>query len=93
MKRSALAMQKMLMARISEDRRSTTFLGGVLAKIDMDIEPGDPVELIAVGGERVPVARVVSVQAVGGVLDAERERLKELNLLPRVQGFLKEASN
>jgi parallel beta-helix repeat protein len=44
----------------------------VLAKGGMNIQPGDPVELVLYNGQRLPDARAVSVQPAGAVLDEER---------------------
>jgi alpha-L-fucosidase len=44
----------------------------VLAKHDMNIRPGDPVELVAYDGRRLPDASVVSIQSAGTILDEER---------------------
>lgn len=63
----------------------------VLAKLEMDIQPGDPVELIAEDGKRIPDAIVVSVKPAGSTTAEEKGRLKSLELLPRIRGFLKDA--
>lgn len=63
----------------------------VLAKNDMDIQPGDPVELITADGKRLPDANVVSVKPVGPTTDDERARMKKTRLLARIQGFLNDA--
>lgn len=63
----------------------------VLAKKEMDIQPGDPVELITIDGRRLPDAVVVGVTAEGPVTDDERKHIKTTRLLPRVQAFLQEA--
>ena len=63
----------------------------VLAKQEMDIEPGDPVELITVDGKRVPNATVVSVRKIGPASADEKKQLSGLRLLPRIQSFLTEA--
>jgi parallel beta-helix repeat protein len=44
----------------------------VLAKGRMNIQPGDPVELVLYAGERLPDARAVSIQPVGPILEEER---------------------
>ena len=38
----------------------------------MNIQPGDPVELVLYDGQRLPDAKVVSVQPAGAILDEER---------------------
>lgn len=63
----------------------------VLAKQKMDIQPGDPVELVAEDGKRIPDAIVVSVKPAGSATAEEKGRLKSLELLPRIRGFLKDA--
>lgn len=44
----------------------------VLAKHDMNIQPGDPVELVTYDGKRLPDAKAVSIQTAGGIRDDER---------------------
>jgi parallel beta-helix repeat protein len=44
----------------------------VLAKGRMNIQPGDPVELVLYNGKRLPDARVIDIQPAGGILDEER---------------------
>ena len=44
----------------------------VLAKGEMNIQPGDPVELVGYDGRRVPDAKAVSVQPDGAIRDEER---------------------
>jgi hypothetical protein len=44
----------------------------VLAKGTMNIQAGDPVELVLYDGQRLPDAQVVSVQTAGAILDEER---------------------
>lgn len=44
----------------------------VLAKGTMNIQPGDPVELVRCAGERLPDARAVSVRPSGAILEDER---------------------
>lgn len=63
----------------------------VLAKQDMDIESGDPVELITVDGQRVSDAKVLSVTSLGSVSGEEKERLGGLKLLTHTRGFLTKA--
>jgi hypothetical protein len=60
----------------------------VLAKRDMDIEPGDPVELVTVDGQRIPDAKVLSVIRSGKASAEESAGLKKLPLLARVRGLL-----
>jgi hypothetical protein len=47
----------------------------VLAKGAMNLEPGDPVELVLHTGERLPDARAVSVRPAGSITDDERSFL------------------
>ena len=63
----------------------------VLAKTNMDIAAGDPVELTTVDGRRILSATVLSVKAVGKTTKDETAGLKDLPLLERIRGFLKEA--
>src|ERR1035437_9898660 len=44
----------------------------VLAKMNMNIQPGDPVELVLYTGERLPDARAVAIEPVGTIRDDER---------------------
>ena len=44
----------------------------VLAKHSMNIQPGDPLELVSYDGRRLPDARAVSVQPAGMIRDEER---------------------
>ena len=44
----------------------------VLAKHDMNIQPGDPVELVTYNGRRLPDGRAVAVQSAGAIRDEER---------------------
>jgi parallel beta-helix repeat protein len=44
----------------------------VLAKGHLNIQPGDPVELVGYDGVRLPDATAVSIQAAGPILDGER---------------------
>jgi parallel beta-helix repeat protein len=52
----------------------------VLAKGNMNIQPGDPVELLLYTGERMPDAKAISVQPVGEIVDDERAFLARQNL-------------
>ena len=52
----------------------------VLAKGTMNIQPGDPVELVLYTGQRLPDAQVVSVQAAGAMGDEERLFLSRQNM-------------
>ena len=52
----------------------------VLAKWNMNIQPGDPVELVLYTGKRLPDAKAVSVQSVGSILEDERAFLARQNL-------------
>jgi hypothetical protein len=44
----------------------------VLAKLNMNVQPGDPVELVLYTGERLPDARAVEIQPAGTIRDDER---------------------
>jgi hypothetical protein len=63
----------------------------VLAKQSLDIQQGDPVELVAANGQRLPDARVRSIKPAGTVMAEEAVRLKKLKLKPSTVGFLKNA--
>jgi len=63
----------------------------VLAKANMDIEPGDPVELVTLDGRRIPDANVLSVIRTGNASAEETAGLKKLPLLERIRGFLTDA--
>jgi hypothetical protein len=52
----------------------------VLAKGNMNIQPGDPVELVLYTGERLPDAKAVSIQPAGSILEDERAFLARQNL-------------
>jgi hypothetical protein len=52
----------------------------VLAKGTMNIQPGDPVELVLYTGRRLPDARVVGVQAAGEIGNEERLFLSRQNM-------------
>jgi hypothetical protein len=52
----------------------------VLAKGNMNIQPGDPVELVLYTGERLPDAKAVSIQSAGLILEDERAFLARQNL-------------
>jgi hypothetical protein len=52
----------------------------VLAKGNMNIQPGDPLELVLYTGERLPDAKAVSVQPAGAILEDERAFLAKQNL-------------
>ena len=52
----------------------------VLAKGTMNIQPGDPVELVLYTGQRLPDAQVVSVQAAGTIGDEELLFLSRQNM-------------
>lgn len=47
----------------------------VLAKGHLNIQPGDPVELVGYDGVRLPDAKAVAIQAAGPIRDDEREFL------------------
>jgi hypothetical protein len=44
----------------------------VLAKNEMNLHPGDPVELVTYEGVRLPDAKIVAVQPAGAIRDEER---------------------
>ncbi|MGO8925549.1 MAG: hypothetical protein ACLQU3_01305 [Limisphaerales bacterium] len=44
----------------------------VLAKGNMNIQPGDPLELVLYTGGRLPDAKAVSVQPAGAILEDKR---------------------
>ncbi|NQU41793.1 right-handed parallel beta-helix repeat-containing protein [bacterium] len=52
----------------------------VLAKTRMNIEPGDPTELMAFAGVRLPDAKVLSVEPAGEITDEERAYLQRQSL-------------
>jgi hypothetical protein len=52
----------------------------VLAKGSMNIQPGDPVELVLYTGERLPDAKAVRVEPAGSILEDERAFLAKQNL-------------
>ena len=52
----------------------------VLAKGNMNIQPGDPVELALYTGERLPDAKAVSIQSAGPILEDDRAFLAKQNL-------------
>ncbi len=64
---------------IHGDYHLVTSSGGgalrALAKREMDIAPGDTVEIVAWSGERLPDARVESVQPDGAISDEEKRWL------------------
>ena len=63
----------------------------VLAKRNLDIEVGDPVQLLAADGSRLPPARVVSIQRDGRRTEDDSEKIEGLNLLPKVVDLLQRA--
>jgi len=63
----------------------------VLAKRSLDIQPGDPVELVDADGRRLPDAKVLSVKPEGNVSIKDSSGLKPLKLHPRTQALLKNA--
>jgi hypothetical protein len=52
----------------------------VLAKGAMNLEPGDPLELALYSGERLPDAKVVSVEPAGSIREDERAFLARQNM-------------
>jgi parallel beta-helix repeat protein len=68
----------------------------VLAKGNMDIQPGDPVELVSYNGQRLPDAKAVAVSRDGLISDDERTFLSHQSLdagLKSAQGALNQAYN
>lgn len=66
----------------------------VLAKHDMNIQPGDPVELVTYDGRRLSDAKAVSVQPAGPIRDEERAFLLQQRMnegLRTAQGALNQA--
>lgn len=60
----------------------------VLAKRRMDIEAGDPVELLDADGSRRPVAKVCSIRTEGMRTETDAAKLEGLELLPEVADLL-----
>ena len=60
---------------------------GALANVegDMDIQPGDPVELVDFDGRRRPDARVVSMRASGLINEDERAFLSRIDMNPNLK--------
>lgn len=52
----------------------------VLAKGSMNIQPGDPVELVSYDGQRLPDAKALTVAPAGSINDDERTFLSHQNL-------------
>ena len=52
----------------------------VLAKGNMNVQPGDPLELVLYTGERLPDAKAISVRPAGEILDDERAFLAKQDL-------------
>jgi hypothetical protein len=63
----------------------------VLAKRDLDIRPGDPVELVDADGSRLPDAKVLSIKPAGNTLEDEVAQLKKLRIRSDTIRFMKEA--
>ncbi len=57
----------------------------VLAKRELNLKPGDPVELITYGGFRLPDARVVATKPEGEIQASEREFLSGQGMHPRIR--------
>jgi hypothetical protein len=49
----------------------------VLAKQNLNIQPGDPVELVLYTGERLPDAKAVAIESAGAILEKERTFLSQ----------------
>jgi len=60
----------------------------VLAKRDLDIQEGDPVQLILADGRPLPNARVVSVKEVGPTTQEDKERLRTIRVLHNIKRLL-----
>ena len=58
----------------------------VLAKHDMNIQPGDPVELVTYDGRRLPDAKAVAIQPAGTIRDEERAFLAQAAHGRRLEG-------
>lgn len=63
----------------------------VLAKRQMDIEVGDPVQLLAADGSHLPPAKVRALRKVGLHTEADAAKLEGLELLPNVAELLQRA--
>lgn len=63
----------------------------VLAKRRLDIEVGDPVQLLAADGSSLPAAKVVSIQRAGGRTDDDLAKIEGLGLLPSIRNLLRDA--
>ena len=57
----------------------------VVAKHHLNIQPGDPVELVMYDGRRLPDAKAVSVQPAGSIRDEEQAFLAKQHLDPRLK--------
>ncbi|MHC4556586.1 MAG: ankyrin repeat domain-containing protein [Planctomycetota bacterium] len=57
----------------------------VLAKRELNLKPGDPVELITYGGFRLPDARVVAIKPEGEIQASERQFLSRQGMHPRIR--------
>lgn len=62
----------------------------VLAKRVMDIQAGDPVELLDADGSRLPPAEVLSILKAGQRTEADAANLEGLDLLPDVVDLLQQ---
>jgi hypothetical protein len=63
----------------------------VLAKRKLDIEVGDPVQLLAADGSSLPPAKVVSIRRAGERTDEDLARMEGVRVLPSVRKLLKDA--
>lgn len=59
----------------------------VLAKRDLTIEPGDPVELVLYSGERLPDAKVVALKWAGTIQDDERTFVSQQKMDEGLKNF------
>ena len=57
----------------------------MLAKGNMNIRPGDPVELVLYTGRRLPDAKAISIEPAGAILDDERAFLAKQNMDSRLK--------
>lgn len=60
----------------------------VLAKREMDILPGDPVQLVQLGGRPLPNAKVLSVTETGPATEAQLNSLEGVPVLQNVKQLL-----
>lgn len=63
----------------------------VLAKRTLDIQVGDPVQLLAADGSSLPPAQVVSIRRAGERTADDLAGIERLRLLPSIRNLLKDA--